>query len=306
MRILVAEDDPSLRRLLEEILARWGYEVVSVASGGEAWQVLQSEDAPRLAVLDWMMPGMDGVEICRRVRKELPEPYIYLLLLTAHHREDGLVTAMEAGADDFIVKPFKQDELKVRLRAGSRIIELQNELLTAREFLQDKASHDSLTGLWNREEILGILTHELARAEREGHSVSAIMADLDNFKQVNDTYGHMAGDMVLFTIAGKMHSQMRTYDSIGRYGGEEFLIILPECGKKCAMTFADRLRSHVAGNDVDTPEGLISVTISLGIAVAGNGRNLNADSLIRAADKALYEAKAKGRNRVEIFSDGEK
>jgi diguanylate cyclase (GGDEF)-like protein len=305
MRILVAEDDPSLRRLLDEILARWGYEVVSVANGSEAWQVLQNEDAPRLVVLDWMMPGMDGVEICRRVRKELPEPYVYLLLLTAQHREDGLVTAMEAGADDYIVKPFKQDELKVRLRAGRRIIELQNELLTAREFLQDKASHDSLTGLWNREEILCILGHELARAEREGHSVSAIMADLDYFKKVNDTYGHMAGDMVLFTTAGRMHSQMRTYDSIGRYGGEEFLIILPECGKRCALTFADRLRSFIAGNEVDTPEGLISVTISLGIAVAGNGRNMNADSLIRAADKALYEAKAKGRNRVEIFSDGE-
>jgi two-component system cell cycle response regulator len=302
MKVLVAEDDSVLLGLLGEILDRWGYQVNPTVNGVEAWQVLVGEDPPRMAILDWKMPGLEGVDICRRVRAELPEPYIYLLLLTAQHREQDLVAGMEAGADDYIVKPFKQNELKVRLRAGRRIIELQSELLRAREFLRMKASHDSLTGLWNHEEILGILHQELARAEREGHEVSAIMADLDHFKKVNDTYGHLAGDVVLMTTAGRMHSHMRPYDAIGRYGGEEFLVILPDCGRECAFALAERLRRNIGGIKVDTPEGIVSVTVSLGVAVAGKDRKLDALSLVQAADKALYAAKEKGRNRVEIFS----
>jgi two-component system cell cycle response regulator len=301
MKILVAEDDPILLRLLKDILTKWGYEVVAVGNGDDAWHVLNGEDPPRMAILDWRMPGLEGVDVCRRVRAELSEPYIYLMLLTAQHREEDLVNGMEAGADDYIVKPFKHNELKVRLRAGRRIIELQGELLKARESLQEKASHDPLTGLWNHEEILTILDHELARAEREGHHVSAIMADLDHFKRVNDTYGHLAGDVVLFTAADRMHSQMRPYDAIGRYGGEEFLVILPECGRECAFALAERLRTNIGDNGVDTPEGLISVTVSLGVAVGGKGKHMDAYSLVHAADKALYAAKANGRNRVEIF-----
>ncbi|MEZ4601413.1 MAG: diguanylate cyclase [Syntrophotaleaceae bacterium] len=304
MKILVAEDDPVLLRLLIEILSRWGYQVIPAVDGEEAWRILKGEDPPRMAILDWKMPGLEGVEICRRVRAELPEPYIYLMLLTAQHREEDLVTGMESGADDYIVKPFKQNELKVRLRAGRRIIELQSELLSAREFLRVKASHDSLTGLWNHEEILGILHQELARAEREGHEVSAIMADLDHFKKINDTYGHLAGDVVLMATADRMHSHMRPYDAIGRYGGEEFLVILPDCGRECAMALAERLRKNIGGSKVDTPEGIVSVTVSLGVAVAEKGIKIDALSLVQAADKALYMAKEKGRNRVEIHSKG--
>lgn len=303
MRILIAEDDPSFRRLLEENLAMWGYDVVVAKNGDAALQILQSEAPPRLAMLDWMMPGMDGIEVCRKVRGKMDESYTYIILLTSQQRDEDLVVGMEAGADDYITKPFKHNELRLRLRAGRRIIELQNELIAARDTFRTKASHDSLTGLWNHEEILHILAHELSRAEREEKCVGVIMADIDFFKKINDTHGHLAGDVVLRLTAGKMHSLMRSYDFIGRYGGEEFLVILPECCLECAAAFAERLRLSVNSNSIDTPEGMIPVTISLGVAAGGKDRMKDADSLVKAADEALYRAKENGRNRVEIAPD---
>jgi diguanylate cyclase (GGDEF)-like protein len=299
MKILIAEDDPALRHILQDILSKWGYEVVDTKDGNEACQILLSEDAPKLAILDWKMPGMEGIEICRKVRGNEAGDYTYIILLTSQHRDEDLVIGMEAGADDYIIKPFKHNELRVRLRAGRRIIELQNELIAAREFLHAKATHDSLTGLLNHEEILGILDKELARSERDGVCVSIIMADIDHFKKVNDTHGHMAGDAVLHITAKKMQSMMRAYDSIGRYGGEEFLIVLPECCKECAVAFAERLCSFISSDKMDTPEGMIPITISLGVAASGNDSGRIEPSLVKAADTALYKAKMNGRNRVE-------
>jgi diguanylate cyclase (GGDEF)-like protein len=281
----------------------WGYDVTVAEDGDAALQILESDAAPRLAILDWMMPGMSGVEVCRNVREKVNDSYTYILLLTSQQRDEDLVTGMEAGADDYITKPFKHNELRLRLRAGRRIIELQNELLAARDTFRTRASHDSLTGLWNHEEILNILAQELARAEREGKSVGVIMADIDFFKKINDTYGHLAGDVVLRLTAGKMHSLMRSYDVIGRYGGEEFLVILPECCPECAAAFAERLRLCVSSDSIDTPEGRIPVTISLGVTVSSKERKNDADSLVKAADKALYQAKENGRNRVEPAPD---
>ena len=300
MKILIAEDDPVFRRLLKEILVSWGYDVVDAQDGNEAFQALLAEDAPRLAVLDWNMPGMEGIEVCRKVREELKEPYTYIILLTANHREDYLVTGMEAGADDYIIKPFRHNELKVRLRAGKRIIELQNELIAAREIIREKSTRDSLTGLLNHEEILGVLGRELARGERDKGSVSIIMADLDHFKTVNDTYGHLAGDAVLRSTSQILKSMMRAYDSVGRYGGEEFLFVLPECGGECAAAFAERARVRIGSAAIESPEGIIPVTISSGVATSGKESGWDAISLIKAADKALYRAKADGRNRVAV------
>ena len=300
MKILIAEDEPAFRQLLEDVLVRWGYEVIVTRDGSEAWRVLQSKDAPQLALLDWKMPGLEGAEICRKVRKELLEPYTYIILLTSQQRDEDLVVGMEAGADDYIIKPFKHNELKVRLRAGRRIIELQNELLAAREILQKKASHDSLTGLLNHEEILVILRHELARADREGGCVSVIMSDLDNFKAINDTYGHLAGDAVLRSAAQRMHALMRSYDFVGRYGGEEFLFILPECCLDYTTAFAERLRLAICSQSIDTSEGIIPVTVSLGVAQSGKEKHGDAETLVRAADAAMYRAKKLGRNRVEV------
>jgi two-component system cell cycle response regulator len=303
MRILIAEDDPVSRRLLEAKLVKWGYDVVVTCDGAEAWDALRSEDAPRLAILDWMMPGVDGVEICSRMRKEAREPYTYIILLTALHRDEDIVNGMEAGADDYITKPFKANELRVRLRAGRRIIELHNELIEAREALREQATHDPLTGLWNHEEILRILGRQLSRAEREGGDVSVVMADLDHFKRVNDTHGHMAGDAVLRQTARRMVSQVRDYDYIGRYGGEEFLLVLPGCDGKRAGNLAERVCQSIGSESMDIPEGMIPVTISLGVASTRKASKSDADSLVQAADLALYRAKENGRNRVEIVPE---
>jgi diguanylate cyclase (GGDEF)-like protein len=303
MRILIAEDDPAYRQLLKEILVKWGYDVVVARDGNEAWQALLDKDAPQLAILDWMMPGMEGIEVCRKIRSDDEKKYTYIILLTSQQRDEDLVIGMEAGADDYIFKPFKLNELRVRLRAGRRIIELQNELLAARDILYARATHDSLTGLLNHEEILGIMDKELARSERDGVCVSIIMADIDHFKLVNDTYGHLAGDVVLRSSAQKILSMERTYDSIGRYGGEEFLIVLPECCLECAAAFAERLRSCICRESIDTPEGMIPITISLGVATSGKNGRLDGHSLVKAADAALYRAKENGRNRVEVVED---
>jgi two-component system, cell cycle response regulator len=302
MRILIAEDDPSFRRLLEEKLTMWEYEVIVAESGDAALQILLGEAPPRLALLDWMMPGMEGIEVCRKIREKPNDSYTYIILLTSQQRDEDLVTGMEAGADDYITKPFKHNELRLRLRAGRRIIELQNELLAARDTFRTKAEHDSLTGLWNHEEILHILAQELSRSEREGKCVSVIMADIDLFKKINDTYGHLVGDMVLRETTGKMHSLMRSYDFIGRYGGEEFLVILPECCIECAVAFAERLRLYVSSVSIDTSEGMIPVTVSFGVAASSKGMR-DAESIVKAADKSLYRAKENGRNRVEAAPD---
>jgi two-component system cell cycle response regulator len=305
VRILIAEDDPVSRRILEAKLVKWGYQVVVARDGGEAWRVLKSTDPPQLAILDWMMPGMDGVEVCRKVRAEGDVPYTYIILLTTLQREEDLINGMKAGADDYVAKPFKADELEVRLHAGRRIIEQQMELIGSREALRDKATHDSLTGLWNHEEILGILKRELARAERGRDPVGAIMVDLDHFKKVNDSYGHITGDAVLRTAARRMLSLMRPYDAIGRYGGEEFLVVLPGCDQDSAAALAERIRLSIDSDHMETPEGNIPVTISLGVAASGKERRRNTNSLVQAADSALYRAKEKGRNRVEVASEVE-
>ncbi len=300
MKVLIAEDDMVSRRLLEAMLARWGYDVVITRDGTEAWQVLQGPDAPPLAILDWMMPGIDGVEVCRLVRQRVQEPYIYLLLLTTKGHRENIIEGLDAGADDYLTKPFDPHELQVRLRTGKRIVTLQAELIEARETLRIQASHDSLTGVWNRRAILERLETELARAEREGTPVAVVLADLDHFKRINDSYGHITGDAVLCEAVNRMRVSLRFYDAIGRYGGEEFLMVLPGCTAQDAVNLADRLRMSIGRETVEITGGHIVVTTSLGVAASDTIPVLDAASLIRAADTALYRAKAGGRNCVEL------
>jgi len=300
VKVLIAEDDMVSRRLLEATLARWGYDVVITCDGTEAWQVLQGPDAPPLAILDWMMPGIDGVEVCRLVRQRVQEPYIYLLLLTTKGRRENIIEGLDAGADDYLTKPFDPHELQVRLRAGKRIVTLQTQLIEARETLRIQASHDSLTGVWNRRAILERLGDELARAGREGTPVAVALADLDHFKRINDSYGHAAGDAVLCEAVNRMRVSLRLYDAIGRYGGEEFLMVLPGCTAQDAVKLADRLRMGIGQETVEVSGGHIVITSSLGVAASDTIPVLDAASLIRAADTALYRAKAGGRNCLEL------
>jgi diguanylate cyclase (GGDEF)-like protein len=295
MRVLAAEDNPVFQSMLKTMLTKWGYQAVIARSGTEAWRVLESEDAPRLAVLDWMMPGMDGVEICRRIRSANREPYIYILLLTARTESEDLIEGMDAGADDYLTKPFNAHELRVRLHAGRRILDLQEELLKAREALRDQATHDGLTGLLNRTTILETLDDELARGARACQPVSVLMVDLDRFKAINDTHGHLAGDAVLREAARRLKSAARRYDSVGRYGGEEFLIVVPGCDAADAALQAERMREAIGGTPFATTSRPVPVTASLGVACS---THCVPEFLVREADDALYEAKANGRNQV--------
>jgi diguanylate cyclase (GGDEF)-like protein len=298
MKVLIADDDAVSRRLLQVSLTKAGYDVAVSVDGAEALTIANRADCPRLMVLDWMMPHVDGVEVCRAVRKLAREPYVYIILLTARGRQEEIVEGLEAGADDYITKPFDLDELKARLRAGRRILDLQEQLVSTREQLRIQATHDSLTGLLNRFAILEALGREVTRSAREGTRAGVIMADLDHFKQVNDTYGHAVGDAVLRESARRMLSSIRAYDSIGRYGGEEFLIIAPGCGVNEATLQAERLRASVSAAAIDAAGSPVLMTMSVGVAAGSDGKQ--ADDLLRAADEALYQAKDAGRNRVEV------
>ena len=302
MTILIADDSIVSRHLLEATLQKWGYQVVVACDGAEALEVLERDDAPALVILDWMMPGMTGPEVCRRIRKRAREPYTYILLLTSRSQKEDLIEGMEAGADDYITKPFDQHELQVRLRAGTRLVDLQAELLSAREALREQATRDSLTRLWNRSSILEILGRELARGEREGRPVGVVMADLDYFKSINDTYGHQAGDAVLREAARRLQTSVRQYDAIGRYGGEEFVIVLPGCDQQTTLAQAERLRKQLCGVEMSLHETSILVTASFGVTTAVPGQPWIEEALIRRADEALYLAKKLGRNRVETLA----
>jgi diguanylate cyclase (GGDEF)-like protein len=293
MKVLIADDDPMSLLYLQDALQDWGYEVETVTDGSSACDRLQQADAPMLAIIDWMMPGMDGIDVCRLIRSRVKDRYIYLIMLTSRSETAFVVEAMNAGADDFIGKPFNDEELQVRIRAGRRISELEQKL-------RMKASHDALTGIYNRGAVIEILEKELVRHGREHQPVAIIFADLDHFKRTNDVYGHLAGDAVLREVTRRAGAVLRPYDSLGRYGGEELLIVLPACDGACAMEVAERVRSAVAAQPVATEFGAIPSSVSIGIAVASHGEGLSCTGLIQLADAALYRAKEGGRNRIEL------
>ena len=301
MKILIADDSIVSRHLLEATLRSWGYEVVAACDGTEAFQILEQPNSPSLAILDWMMPGLTGPEVCARIRQRAREPYTYILLLTSKSGKEDLIEGMESGADDYVTKPFDRHELQVRLRAGKRLVDTQAELLAAREALREQATRDSLTHTWNRNSIIEILTRELSRGTRENAPLGVVVVDLDRFKNVNDQHGHLAGDAVLREAARRLQSGMRQYDSLGRYGGEEFLILLPGCDAANCMNQAERLRRQLAQTEIRYNQISLSVTASFGVTSAPCGQIQSAESIISKADEALYVAKRLGRNRVEYL-----
>jgi diguanylate cyclase (GGDEF)-like protein len=298
MRVLVADDSLVMRRLLESALQGWGYDVLSAKDGGEAWAVLQAEDSPSLAILDWMMPISSGLDLCRRVRALDRARYTYLILLTSRGLRQDVVEGLGAGADDYVVKPFDKHELEVRLRAGRRIVALQTELMRTQEALREQAMKDGLTGIWNRGSILDILARELDRASREHLQLGLLMLDLDHFKQVNDNYGHQCGDAALRGVTIRLRGMMRSYDSLGRYGGEEFLIVVPGCGPRALLDQAERLRQTLCAEPFDLGPVHLPMSASFGAASFDHTHPCPVFELVRAADAALYEAKRGGRNRV--------
>ena len=305
MKILVADDETVSRRMVEALLVKWGFEVITAEDGDAAWEQLRAPLAPRLALLDWMMPGQNGVEVCRTMRKHRPEPYTYIVLLTAKDAKESVVEGLESGADDYLTKPFNPQELKARIRVGMRVLELEDNLVKAREAMRFRATHDALTGVWNRGAILDALNREVWRSKREGNSLGVLMADLDHFKSVNDTYGHLAGDCMLREVAKKIQTNIRPYDAVGRYGGEEFLILLPGCGSSETRDKAERLRSTISGEPVETPSGAVTVTMSIGGTATVEWPGDSGNQILQMADLALYRAKEEGRNRTVMAGAAE-
>lgn len=299
-RVLIADDSSISRRILADKLRAWGFDVHLASDGTEAWAALGEATLPNIAILDWEMPGFTGPELCRKVREAGREPYVYLILLTANERQEALVEGLAAGADDFVRKPFDDQELEVRLRAGQRISDLQRQLIAARELLRAQATRDPLTGLLNHGAILDVLKQEMARSRRESTPVATLLVDLDRFKTVNDTYGHLVGDAVLCTAARRIRDGLRPYDAVGRYGGEEFLVIMPTCDRDAAHRRAEEIRAAIAAGPVVEGSLSVAVTGSIGVAVTSPQDLHDPAGVIGRADRALYRAKDAGRNRVEV------
>jgi diguanylate cyclase (GGDEF)-like protein len=290
MRILIAEDDVVTARLLRALLDSWGFEVITVTDGVSALAVLQTNDAPRLAILDWMMPGLDGPEVCRRARAHRPGVPMYLILVTSREARRDVVAGLDAGADDYVVKPPDPEELRSRLKAGIRVLAMEHHF-------ERVAMVDGLTELPNRRSLDDTFSRQLTRTLREQQPASLLMIDVDHFKLLNDTHGHLTGDEVLRRVARVLRQQLRPQDLLARYGGEEFALLLPNTDAETAVAVADRLRSAIADPDSEeASRSLPAATVSIGVATARSAVSLS--ELMSQADAAMYRAKQTGRNRV--------
>ena len=298
MKILVADDDALSRTLMQRLLSRAGYDVVMAENGHQALELLLGPSAPRLALIDWMMPGLDGPSVCLEVRSHRERSYSYLVLLTAKGEKEDLIAGLEAGADDYLIKPCNGEELKARLRAGERVLRLEDTLVDAREEMRFKATHDPLTSLWNRGAILARLEEEIKRVQRDKARCSVLLCDVDHFKRINDVYGHLVGDAVLRETAMQLAAAVRAGDVVGRYGGEEFLVLLHDCGPEGLGGRAEELRYAVAANTfTDNLPGL-SLSISIGAMTIDHWAVGAPELYLGQVDAALYRAKLEGRNRV--------
>lgn len=304
MRILIADDDALSRRMMERTLTQAGYEVMTVADGQSALDVLTHMDGPRMALLDWMMPGLDGPEVCRSIRARQDSPYVYITLLTSRHNSTDVIQGLEAGADDYLIKPANAEELKARLRTGQRILLLEDKLVEAREEMRQRATVDALTGLLNRGAVLAHMKVEIGRCRREGKPLSVLMCDVDHFKQVNDVHGHLVGDEVLREAAERLKHAVRPYDGVGRYGGEEFVVILGGCDSDNLHLRAQQMLDAIRCAPFETSAGPLHITLSAG-ALTMNSLEWGGDLkfILGRVDAALYRAKMDGRNCLRFAED---
>lgn len=301
MKVLVADDDVTSRKMLAAIVQKGGYDVVEATDGNKAWQYLRASDGPRLALIDWMMPGLNGIEICRKFQELASHTPPYIILITSRDKNEDIVKGLNSGASDYLVKPFDTSELRARLEVGHRVVQLQAELAAARDAFEFEATHDSLTGILDRATIISELENELSRAESRRRAMGIALGDLDHFKHVNDTHGHQIGDQVLCGFVKRVESAVRGTDVFGRYGGEEFLIIAPGASECNHNRLWDRIRTSVCDVPIETGAGKIGITVSLGVAFVPP--YISKEELLGAADEALYAAKDAGRNCVMLASE---
>jgi two-component system, cell cycle response regulator len=300
IKVLVADDDAMFRLILKNWLEDWGFCVLVAEDGAQAWEILQQNDPPELLILDWVMPKITGIELCRMIRQRHQDLYQYIMLATGKDDKQHVVKGFDAGADDYLTKPFVQNELRARLRVGKRILSLQKNLIHAREELRYQATHDVLTGLLNRRALLEIFDNELDRAVRTPCPTGVLMLDLDHFKHINDTYGHLVGDLVLKETVRRINLSIRSYDIAGRFGGEEFLIVLPDCSLEQTRLSAERIRKAIGESPICMGAESISMTTSIGATVAEPGISTKHE-ILAAADNALYLAKQSGRNCTVVL-----
>ncbi len=295
MDILIVDDDPITRLALCAAVEEWSFVPLVAGNAEDALRLLSGDTPPHLLIIDWSMPGMSGPELCKKLRERPDGQFFYILMLTGKDGNDAVVEAMESGADDFLSKPFDPRILKVRLGAGSRIVRLE-------QTLNQLASRDALTQCWNRRMIDELMSSSIAESNRKGTPLTLMVVDIDHFKNENDTYGHASGDIALKHTVDILNQNLREYDQVGRYGGEEFVVLLPSTDKSSAWGIAERIRSSIQYSPAIISDAeTIPLTVSIGLAEVRNG-NETPLSLFERADKALYTAKQKGRNRV-IFDD---
>jgi two-component system cell cycle response regulator len=301
-RILVVDDNRDNVEIIATRLRFRGYDVVEASDGEDALAKVAG-DTLDLILLDVMLPDIDGYEVARRIRTNEALPYVPIILVTARDSTRDKVIGLDAGADDYLTKPVNFPELEARVRSMLRIKQLQTELEEKNRTLELLSVSDGLTGLFNHRRIHALLHEEWERVKRTGDSLTVAMFDLDHFKAVNDTHGHPAGDRVLQEFAQILREEAREIDRLGRYGGEEFMAILPETGIRDGAVFVERIRHRVAGRafDIERPEPL-RMTVSAGVASYPNGAG-TPEMLIRQADRALYVAKAAGRDRVVRYDE---
>jgi two-component system chemotaxis response regulator CheY len=301
MKVLIVDDDAAYRRLLSTILKSKHHEVVEAADGLGAWDLLKVEPFS-FVITDWMMPGIDGLELIRRIRTANFPNYTYIILLTAKNAKEDIVGGLQSGADDYLTKPFDLDELRARIAIGERILDLETRLRRTMEQLQILATYDSLTGLLNRRALYEAAANECARSRREAKPLSLVMLDLDRFKDINDKFGHLVGDQALRLVTDIITKHKRNYDLIGRWGGEEFLLVLPGTDMREAGLVAERLRSELEATQLDLPDGTsVQIRASFGVTNINIDDNSTFDKYIAYADRALYRAKNEGRDRVCYF-----
>ena len=303
MKVLLVDDDPVSRLMLLPLLDKWGCDVQVAQDGASAWAALQAVECPRLVLMDWMMPGLSGLEVCKKVRARHAEPYTYIILVTARTDEQDVIEGLESGADDYLTKPCNPLQLRARIRTGERILQMQADLIQARELVRFKSTHDLLTGAWSRGATLDMLARELSRGKREDRALGLILIDLDDFKNINDTLGQFTGDEVLRSAALRVLSSVRTYDVVGRFAGDEFLILLPGCDAVATRAKAERIRQVIGGSALGTAARPVSLTASFGVLSASPGDSPTPESTLRAINIALYRAKEGGRNRVELSTE---
>ncbi|MFF2318350.1 diguanylate cyclase [Arthrobacter sp. NPDC058097] len=300
MKVLVADDDPGSLLVARAAVERSGHDCLTAADGDQAW-ALYLEHQPDVVVTDWMMPGLDGLALCRAIRAREQELYTYVVLLTSQGSRDDVLAGLEAGADDYVTKPLDPFVLHARLLVARRITTLHADLAHYRKVLSRQARTDPLTGLHNRLKLSEDLEQLHLRSHRYAEEYSVAMCDVDNFKSYNDVYGHQAGDLALRAVAAALLGSVRKSDGVYRYGGEEFLLVLPQQSAAAAKALMHRALNAVrdlAIAHAGDPSG--QVRISAGISSFSLEHPVDADTLLGEADAALYAAKSAGRNRVEL------